>query len=59
MTTTDKIVIAMTGGFMAIAVGIYAFYARRIDKRSEAEFQEYMRNLKSRVDSLETEETDE
>lgn len=59
MTTESKIVIAMAGGFMAIATGIYAFVAKRIDTRSEAEFQAYMRNLETRVDSLETEETDE
>ena len=59
MTTADKILIAMTGGFLAIVGGIYAFYAKCINERSEAEFQAYMRDLSSRVDSLETEEADE
>ena len=59
MTTTDKIRIAMTGGFLAIIGGIYAFYAKRMDERIEAGIQEHIRILSSRVDSLETEETDE
>lgn len=59
MTTENKITIAMTGVFMAICAGINAFYARRIDKRSEAEFQAYMRNLETRVDNLESDEIDE
>lgn len=59
MTTENKIVVAIAGGCMVIATGIYAFAAKRIDARSEAEFQAYMRNLESRVDSLEETETDE
>lgn len=42
MTTKEKIELGIIGATMVLASGVYAFFAKRIDKRSEEEHQAMM-----------------
>lgn len=42
MTTNGKIELGMVGATLVLISGIYTFFAKRIDKRSEEEHQAMM-----------------
>ena len=42
MTTNAKIELGMVGATMVLITGLYTFFAKRIDKRSEEEHQAMM-----------------
>ena len=59
MTTNAKIELGMVGATMVLITGLYTFFAKRLDKRSEEEHQAmmayYERNYGIVVDQKENE----
>lgn len=61
MTTEKKILLAVYVVAMSAAVGVYAFYMKRLDDRAVSGHRAYMATLKAGKNALEStkEKTDE
>lgn len=57
MTTNEKIELCMVGSVLLLITGVYGYFAKRIDDRSEAEHQAYMKTLE--VVAVNNDSTDE